>query len=710
VANYLWLLNDGSSRILLNNGTDKLALNEEVVEQAYGWQQPPSEPRANYTKSIASRAVVAALAGCILTPIAYPGTGDALASTITTSVRHDKTIIYDELAYTPRPQANDAIGWHQPFSLPRKAKRPPEYPAFVFTYAPVEAGNFVETNTTVRFRKTIIYDDVGYSPYVEAAEVITLDKWFAEVEQPTRRKLGAAEGTFAFVGDNADRFAWRQPLSEPVRRKTFREGAAVIAPIQPQASDTVAGWHRPFSDPTRRVTTRQQQELAFAGKPADPVYWYPRLSEPTRIKVRQNEGSFVYPYQTIVTGAPGDGAYLPAAISTSLRHDRTIIFDDYAQAPYTPAAEAPTEIAGAGSNTVVRSRKTIIYDDVIYSPYVQTVEVVTSDKWFAPLSQPTRRKVFLEGDVAHSPTLVEDAAIQAKWFQPFGVPRAAKRVPEFPAYSYSPYFVPPESGVGVEFNWWPNLSERIRRHSLKADRQQFLIQGPQNPVTVTLEYAWHRPLSEPTRRKDDYSSYDLRYAPYIEPEVVTLDKWFKELERPTRRKTFREGTISLAPFQVIGPDSWWRQFDKPVLGKPRLEGEYTLAPFPQVSGPDRWWQAFTTPLRRKVSAAYHPEPVQPNLVPAPSYGWYATLSEPTRRIVFRTLYRPNFGVEIDFTPSDVACSHTTLLFPTATVTVTFGTSETTELTPLTETAVLYPESETEVDWPTSTTSITECED
>jgi hypothetical protein len=703
------------------------------------WHHDHSQPVRSQAANKAAKYLVAALAGCVLTPIAYPGTGDAVASTVSTSIRHDKAVIYDELAYAPY-------------------------------VAPGATETYAATNTNVRFRKTIIYDDVIYAPHVDQAEDVTLDKWVGQVNQPTLRQR-ITEGHLTFVGDSSDRFDWRQPLSvparakprpagtftfvadaieryswqqpfsQPVRAKPRLEGDYTTSPTQPQANDGI-GWHRPLAEPTRRVAARQKQELIFAGKPDDPAYWFQPLSEPTRVKVRQNEGSFVYPYQTVVTGTAGDGAYLPGTVTTSVQYDRTIIYDELAYAPHTPAAA--DEIADASSNTTVRFRKTIIYDDVAYSPYVEVAETVTSDKWFAPfsqprfvkrvtgeegsfffggdstdryawhrpLSEPTRRKPFREGQVIYSPTLVEDAAIQAKWFQPFGTPRAAKRAPEFPAFAYSPYFVPPESGVGVEFNWWPNLSERLRQRRPVA-QQQAVIQGPPQPITVTLEYAWHAPLSLPTRRKPSLAETDAQvfvYAPAA-AEDVTLDKWFVEFGKPVRvkRLTGEEGSIF---FVGDSADRYaWRQpLSEPVRRKASARtGTFALAPFPQVSGPDRWMRPLDLPVRRKVSAALQSEPVMPNFVPAPSYGWYVELDEPTRRVVFRTLYRPHFEVELEFTPSSVTCSHTEISFSTATITVSFGTADVTELASSADTTIAVSESDTEVDWSTATTDITECE-
>jgi hypothetical protein len=569
VANYLWLLNDGVSRILLNNGTDKLSLNEEVVADAYGWQQPPSEPRASLTGGLKQRAVVAALAGFVLTPLAhYPGAGDALASTVTTSVRHDKTIVYQDLAYTPL-----------------------------------------------------------------VAEVVTVDKY-------------------------------ARPFSDPVLRVTTRQQQELASvPFVEDTTTLAPKWFRPLSEPTRRVTTRQQQELYFAGKPADPSYWFPRLSEPTRVKVRQNEGSFVYPYQTIVAGTVGDDTARPFTVGTSLRYDETIVFQDFAYSPYVDTAEvvtsdkwfapfsqprfvkrvtgeegslffvgdgvdrfawrqpfsqpvrakprlegdytaAPTQPQandGIGWHRPLSEptrRKTFLEADIAFSP--TQPQANDGIGWHRPFNEPTRRKSFLEADVAYNPALIEDAGIQVKWFQPFGVPRAAKRAPEFPASFYSPYFVPPISGTGTEFNWWPNLSERLRQPRRVA-QQQALIQGPLVPITVTLEYAWHRQLNEPVRRKKEAQTAGSVFNPF--PQITIA--WHQPLAVPVRRKpiTAEEGSaFFLGDFSVTY--AWRQPLNGPVRRKrdPGLYWQSPLVYAPAESGvgvgTDQPWPEWSRPTRR----------------------------------------------------------------------------------------------------------------
>jgi hypothetical protein len=563
MANDLWLLNDGTSKILLNNGTDRLALNSEAAAEV-------TIDKWHRTGGMIRRAATLAVIGQI-TFAAVPVPADVpVVRAADAAVVYTKTVLAP--AYASCPYVPDiAQRWHAPFSTPPKAKvRPPEYQA-VF-YSPYIAEVVAETVTIdkwhrqhgvvfikpsvavtgniqfgaippdtfhvvkaadvpVIFNQTRLSPAYAYSPYVEvAAEVVTSDKWGAAVSQPRFvKRVTGEEGSFFYVGDDPDKYGWRGPLSEPTRRNPLaREGDYTTAPTQAQANDGI-GWHRPFSEPTRR--------------------------------------------------------------------------------------------------------KTFLEGDVAFSP--TQPEANDGIGWHRPFNEPTRRKVFLEGDSAYSPTLVEDAAIQAKWFQPFGMPRAAKRVPEFPAYFYSPYFVPPISGVGTALNWWPNLAERLRQKQPVA-QQQSLIQGPQSPIAVTLEYAWHRPLSEPVRRKAEAQTAGARFAPF--PQITIA--WQQPLSTPTRRVVRQAYSALSWPGQTI---SGVTGVASVTLGAPVFSRHViaqTLAfVYPPVDV--AWHQPLSVPVRRKrqaqtAGAAFVYAPAQPGVGVGTDQPW-PPFGEPVRfRLSVRT--------------------------------------------------------------------------
>jgi hypothetical protein len=553
------------------------------------WHHNHSQPERALRQKRAQAFMVAALAGLVFTPLAdFPGNGDALASTITTSVRYDRTIIFDDLAY---------------------------------------------------------------SPYVApAAEDVTVDKYHAPFSLPTLRLVSRQHQTVAFDPQPIPAWGWHPPLSEPTRRVTTRQQQELASIPFIEDAALQAKWFQPFGTP-RAAKRAAEYQAAFYSPyfvPAETgigteLNWWPNLSERirTRSPVAQQQ-ALIASYYPIADGAPGDDTARAFTVSTSQRFDKTIIFDELAWAPYPVEAVVETVtsdkwfapfsqprfvkrvtegalpfVADGTDRFAWRRplsepvrRKSFREGALAFNPLP-----IPAWGWHPPLSDPTRRKVFLGGGFAHNPALIEDAAIQAKWFQPLGLPRKAQRPPEFPAFSYSPYFVPPVTGTGTEFNWWPNLSEPVRERVTKRHRaaiaasgpiyaagavvpvqvfyssplepsgptylrvviaqtlaythyvvppvsgvgtqinwwpnlserlrqkravaqQQALIQGPVSPVTVTLQFGWHRPLAVPTRRKVERQTAGGFYGTYVTPadvETVTQDKWYAALSKPVLR-------------------------------------------------------------------------------------------------------------------------------------------------------------------------------
>jgi hypothetical protein len=630
VANYLWLLNDGSSRILLNNGTDKLALNEEVVADAYGWQQPPSEPRASQGRNTRQRALVAALAGFVLTPISYPGTADALASTVTTSVRYDKTIIFDDLAYTPYVAADVTVDkYGRPFSEPTRVKVRQNEGSFVYPYQTVVAAVGDDTarpftvTTSVRHDRSIDVQDFAYAPYVEvAAEVVTSDKWYAPFSQPRFvKRITGAEGSLFLVGDDASKYAWRGPLSEPVRRiPQAREGDYTQAPTQPQANDGI-GWHQPFATPTVRITGRQQQE--FIGVPFNEqtlvAKWHHPFGTPRAARrAAEYQSTFYSPYVVVV---------------------EEVTLDKYA-APFSEPVRRKPLREGV---SVVAPTQPQANDGI---------------GWHRPFNEPTRRKNFLEGRVAYSPTLIEDAGIQAKWYQPFSVPRAAKRVPEFPAYAYSPYFVPPITGDATALITWANLSEPVRR-SVYRQHQTFAF----DPVPFPA-WDWARPLSEPTRRTTTRQQQELASVPFIENAAIQA-KWFQPFGLPRAAKRVAEfPAFSYSPYFVpsisgVGTEfNWWPNLSERLRQRRPVTQQQAVIQGPSkpiaVTLEHAWHQPFSVPtrdiVRRQSPSFAYLHLVDPVTGVAPAFFGGPIFS---RHLISQTLGMPAF-VPPPPTPGDGA--------------------------------------------------------
>ncbi len=383
---------------------------------------------------------------------------------------------------------------------------------------------------------------------------------------------------------------WFQPPSGPTRRKIIVAALAgcVLAPIQPQHNDGI-GWHRPLSEPTRRVSERQKQELVSVPFNEFTLVnkWFRPLAEPVRRITTRQQQSVAWQWF--------NEAFKP---------------DTY----HRPFSE-PT------LRTVYRQHQTVAFDPQPFPAW----------DWARPLNEPTRRIVAQQKqELAYNPALIEDAGIQAKWFQPFGLPRKAPRAAEYQATFYSPYFVPALSGTGTELNWWPNLSEPVRR-KVETAKQDYI--GIPFIEDAGLSSKWNVPLSLPTRRKPQAAEGIFAYGTYITPasaEVVTLDKYWRPFADPTRRTTTRwqQDLVSIPFNEVTLVGKWFRPLSEPVLRKvTRQSAGAVLDPFPRVSF--SWHAPLSLPVLRKVSRQTAGQSFDP--LPRVAFDWRRPLEEPVRR-------------------------------------------------------------------------------
>jgi hypothetical protein len=174
--------------------------------------------------------------------------------------------------------------WHLPFSTDRDRRRPP------FSASIQQFASFVE-----------------FAPF---NELVSADRWFVVLSEPTRlkRTLATSSQQFAAFVEaspfaetiSADR--WAQPLSEPSRsRKPMHIGAQQFASFVQFApfSERVSAdkWFVPFSEPTRfkqiRISlhTGAQQFASFVNYAPFDVLWFQSLSEPVRSRKPMHTGS-----------------------------------------------------------------------------------------------------------------------------------------------------------------------------------------------------------------------------------------------------------------------------------------------------------------------------------------------------------------------------------------------------------------------------------
>jgi hypothetical protein len=504
-------------------------------------------------------------------------------------------------------------------------------PVLVAAPAPGDANLAYASTSNQVVNKTVIYEDrTTYSETPVFVETVTVDKWYAPLSTPVRRKLLTDPQEYAQAPHTPFALAWARQLDTPVRRRfvVAEEGSNFSAPPKPEANDAI-GWRYDLATPVRRKFTFYGDYGYGNFLPhTNDVRWYSPLDVPTRRLVRTWQIEF-------------------------------------AQAAYTPVVE----------------------------------EIITADKWWRPLDEPHRVKrlpvggyqfearasfpqvpwgwyakleqppVRLTKTPATQVSLTFVAAAPGNgnaynWFLPLEIPTRARKLNEFPATAIPVYFVPPTPGAGNEYNWFEPLNAPHRqRPSIRTAQQQSLA-VPSRLLTTTLEYAWYQPLTTPTRldwlnRSDDAQGNVNPIVPYAwqqldtptrrlrsvytapgetpyQTEIVTVDKWFRELDKPLRIKhRFNHEAVSLAPYQFenVTIDKWWRELVRPIYTK-RIDrpaiAQGNINPVVPLA-----WQPLHSPhrLKGRISYPFEAKATFPFAFPGNGNGttqpWPA-LSEPVR--------------------------------------------------------------------------------
>jgi len=195
---------------------------------------------------------------------------------------------------------------------------------------------------------------------------------------------------------------------------------------------------------------------------------------------------------------------------------------------------------------------------------------------------------------------------------------------------------------------------------LKAGAIVVIASGmmPMSPFALTqpetvMEAKWHQPYSTPVWQlkgimpalQDFFKRTNA--GPYT--ETVSVDKFSYPFSEPVRIKQglvaalqpYHSELSQLTVFEAITMDKWFHEFERPLWKKPGLS--YTLqmadtlveaAPFNELVFVSDWFKEFSNPTWKHTNLA-EPSPEQHfyEFDPEPfvSFGWYAHLSEPTRR-------------------------------------------------------------------------------
>jgi hypothetical protein len=406
-------------------------------------------------------------AGCFLglepPSAATPGNDDVHASSINMPVPHHRARLYPALH---QPVPVEITGWQPPLSVPTRRILRQQPDSLTYSYyveLPAEPADIrvASAEVLLPYQRSILYPSLQQPYFTPAEELVTIDKWFAPLAEPVRRKVNIASVP-ASISDPFPQIIidWHAPLAEPVRRKP--SVASIPASVNDPFPRVSIDWHAPLSEPVRRKSSVASIPANINDtfpRTVEEYAWHRPLSEPTRAKVPAPPTEFSWGYLT------------PA--------DELVTLDKWYVPLGEPMRRKPS-VASAPAN--------------INDPFPRTVAEYS---WYRPLSEPTRRRqpapptVFTWGYL----TPADEIVTLDKWYAPLARPV----IVEHP--------IQPDGLVSVPFvertdrvdKWLQSLSEPTRRKVSVANQPSaFWGYFTPAPEVVTVD-KWFAPLGTPVK-------------------------------------------------------------------------------------------------------------------------------------------------------------------------------------------------------------------
>lgn len=500
--------------------------------------------------------------------------------------------------FTPAPaEAITVDKWHRPLSEPVRTKPPLPVGAqqtLAFYPNPITKIDWFEplSEPSVKIKKPVAQQQFrawgAFTP-----EVVTVDKWFKELETPVRLKIGLSAAAQQFYTTDTEptvSFSWYNWLTEPVRLKpglgAWQQQFFTID-TEPVVS---FGWFNWLSEPSvkSKKSVAQQQEYAspvFVSETITVDKWFRWLEEPVRLK---------------------------RGLSAALQQFYTTDTEPTVSFSWFNGLAEPSVRVKSGLSTA--NQPFIAY------PYF--AEVIFPDKWYAPWRDPVRIKLGLATNgqqfLAHIP-FVEDTTYESKWHQPWSEPSVKTKKPVV----------------------W----------------QQVVADVSFVERTDNFESKWHYPWSEPVRVKLGLHPSAQQFIAYPQfQEFITLDKWYASWREPVRVKlglaTSNQPFTTVQPLKPVITIGWYQPFTDPPVRKKIIAAlqpttAHLLRP-PLIS--IGWYRPLEEPpYRKKVIAAHQPWTTVQPLSPRVSFGWYEPLGEPPYRLKVLASHQPVLAIPV-FTP------------------------------------------------------------
>jgi hypothetical protein len=512
-------------------------------------------------------------------------------------------------------------------------------------------------------------------------------------------------------------YGWQPPLSEPSRHVRRFAAVVALAGVVVPALPAPGNADLAFATTTPQVVNRTviyEDRPTYAAVPvaAETVTvdkWYaPLNTPPVRRKLAlQTEGAYSYYI------APT--AYAPSTTSGQIFR-QTFLCDDLSYAWFTPAAAETVTVDKWYAPLATPVRLRALTDP---QKYAQAPHTPFALAWARALDTPVRRKFVVaeEGSVFGAPPRPEandaigwhralDAPVRrkfawygeygygnftpytndARWYAPLNTP-VRRRTAPYTEYGYGYFPVTALAPGNADLAFTSTTNQVVNRtivyepgttYSQAIDGVTFTPYSPsttssqffrQTVICDDLAYAWFTPAGEtvtvdkwwrqldvPVRRKQP-NQISLTFVAAA-PGSGVAQNWFSPLEIPTRARKLNEYPATSIPVYFVPPTpgaglelNWWPALNEPVRPKRYVAAQQGLtvpARLLTTTLEHAWYQPLTTPTRLKLAFGQYPAVAQGNITPVVPIAWYQ-LHAPLRikhRFNHEAIASPSYQIEL----------------------------------------------------------------
>jgi len=456
-----------------------------------------------------------------------------------------------------------------------------------------------ETQTPPKTAKPLVKEGYTIDPYqLIQAERSTIDKYWQQLSEPRRSKSELVkEGVSGFDPKqfriDVDKFVYQQEYKRIQKQLT----PYVNEFIDAKDISFVVGQDGTFyldfnkARPSLRDTSvyppyQQQQEIVTVDK------WWGPLSEPRRSVlplVRESQSQVLPRFIVSFVVGTKTSLYLPIrelpqydhSVSPFRYEDTSAFSDRWFKETETPPKKAAPRLPGwftIDPRQLTQAERITLdkYWRQLAEPRRFPPQLVREgasvfdakqfridlDKYWQQLSVPQRDKLRLVREGVSVMDTREFRVPVDRWFRETGIPPTTR----IPLIRTGYYAIDPRQLTQAERTtvdkWYKDHNPIF---SKKFFRDVLGVVVPRQDGGVTVD-KWFKELERPAKK---LTLLDKGSAFQFTPsgEQVTLDKWARELERPQKRFALidRNGTFQFTPSEVVTLDKWFKENFVPTL-------------------------------------------------------------------------------------------------------------------------------------------------